>query len=290
MSATSSASSQPTYLRRLMVDTVSEMPTASIASGTGSDAETASKVLAKNGGAAATKKSGGDDDDDDDDDDSSSSTSSSTSTSGPSHGTDNDVGDDADGDDDPPSSTKTSNNASTDSDKKKATRDPAPTTNATKSNENAMDWYDDDATADGQSYVPAAPGTSPNPRSNETSVNATAILPNGRKHRDENNPHADKKGGDHTSTNDDDDAGYIFHNSTSNEDFVLDDTEPKTAIETFLSNVTKKSHKMSMAEKEGLVAAFILVAVAIGYGIYKIAKYFERLTKQRQRAGYQQIQ
>ena len=282
--------------------------TASIVSGTGSDSATAAKATA--GGQenaareAAAKK----------DSTSTSTATSSTSTSTATSGTtdDDSVATDDDGDDSSSTSgggggkkaaaSHSSNSTS------KATASPPPnlSANVTKTEESVADWYDDDGSptlaAGDKAEAPSgsAGGASAGASAGSTSGSAAGTnttLPNGRAHRDENNPHAaemkrNNPKGDHTSTNDDDDAGYVHYNSTSNEDYVVgdDDDAPKTAADAIVSDLSKKSKKMNMGTREGYVAVFVALIAAAGFGVYVANKHCQRMIKQRRRSGYQSIE
>mmetsp|Transcript_34054 Transcript_34054/g.68622 ORF Transcript_34054/g.68622 Transcript_34054/m.68622 type:complete len:288 (-) Transcript_34054:132-995(-) len=261
-----------TYLRRMMDDTVSKLLTESIASGTGSDAGTAAKALVSTTGKST------------------STTTKSTSTS-PASAPSSSEGSSADDTDDvdttsTSTSTSTSNAAASDGGSKAKAAGSGPVSSPSPPATKTVDWYDDDATADAGDSTSNAHVA----RTNTTrSGNNATVLPNGRMHRDKNNPHADKKGQDHTSTNDDDDVGYIFRNTTSNEDFVLDDDTPKTGVEEVISIMTKRSSKMRTTTKEGYVAAFAIVAIGIGVCVYALNRHCGRMIKKRQ-AGYQPIE
>ena len=292
-----------TYLRRLMDDGLASgltklehLMTASVVSGTGSDSATAAKATA--GGQenaakdAAAKK----------DSTSSSTATSSTSTSTVASGTTD--GDSVATDDDDDDSSSTSGGGGG----QKAAASPPPnlSANVTKTEESAADWYDDDGSptlsAGGKAEAPSgsAGGASASASAGSTSGSAAGTnttLPNGRAHRDANNPHAaemkrNNPKGDHTSTNDDDDVGYVHYNSTSNEDYVVgdDDDAPKTAADAIVSDLSKKSKKMNMGTREGYVAVFVVLMAAAGFGIYVANKHCQRMIKQRRRSGYQSIE
>lgn len=253
---------------------MSKLLTASIASDTGSDAGTAAKVLVSSN-SATTRKSA-----------STGTKSTSTSpASAPSSSEGSSAGDNDDVDA-TSTPTSTSNAATSDGGSKAKAAGSGPVSSPSPPATKTVDWYDDDATADASgstSNIPVA-------RTNTTrSSNNATILPNGRRHRDANNPHSDKKGQDHTSTNDDDDVGYIFRNTTSNEDFVLDDDTPKTAVEEVISTMTKRSSKMRTTTKEGYVAAFTVIVIGIGVGVFVLNRHCGRMIKKRQ-AGYQPIE
>ena len=278
--------------------------TASIVSGTGSDSATAAKATA--GGQenaareAAAKK----------DSTSTSTATSSTSTSTATSGTTDDDSAATDDDDDDSSGggKKAAGSHSSNNSTSKATASPPPnlSANVTKTEESVADWYDDDGSptlaAGDKAEAPSesAGGASAGASAGSTSGSAAGTnttLPNGRAHRDENNPHAaemkrNNPKGDHTSTNDDDDVGYVHYNSTSNEDYVVgdDDDAPKTAADAIVSDLSKKSKKMNMGTREGYVAVFVALMAAAGFGVYVANKHCQRMIKQRRRSGYQSIE
>ena len=298
-----------TYLRRLMDDGLASgltklehLMAASIVSGTGSDSATAAKATAGGQENAAREAAGKKD---------ATSTSSSTSTSTTTSGTTDDDSVATDDDNDDSSSTsgggggkKASNSTS----KAKASPPPNLSANVTKTEESAADWYDDDGSqtlaagdkAEAPSGSTGGASASASASAGSTSGSAAGTnttLPNGRAHRDENNPHAaemkrNNPKGDHTSTNDDDDVGYVHHNSTSNEDYVVgdDDDAPKTAADAIVSDLSKKSKQMNMGMREGYVAVFVALMAAAGFGIYVANKHCQRMMKQRRRSGYQSIE
>ena len=300
-----------TYLRRLVDDslasglsTLEQLMTASIVSGTGSDAATAAKATAggqenaaRTAAAAAAKK------DDDDDSTATTSTTASTATDDDSAAADDDSV--ATDDDDSTGGKKTST-----SKKAKASPPPNLSVNVTQTDESPADWYDDDgsatmavgdkaeAPASAGSTSGSAAGTANTGATSTSSTSSNTTLPNGRASLDTNNPHrAEMKrnnpDGIHNSTNDDDDVGYIHHNSTSNEDYVVgyDDDAPKTRTDAIVSVISKKSMKMSMSTREGYVAAFVVLVAAAGFGIYLATKRCRRMMKQqRRRSGYQTIE
>jgi len=295
------------------LNTLDHLMTASIASGTGSDSATAAKAtaggqeMAARAAAAKTK------------DDGSSSSTSSTTTMSTSTSTSAATDDDSvanDDDDDSSGGKKATSSHSTS--KAKASPPPNLSANVTQTDESPADWYDDDGSATmgagDQAEAPASAGStsgsavgtadtgsgsaSGSGSSSGTAKTSNTTLPNGRAHLDENNPHrAEMKRnnpkGDHTSTNDDDDVGYIHYNGTSNEDYVVgdDDDAPKTVADAIVSNLSKKSKTMSMSTREGYVAAFVALVVAAGFGIYVATKHCRRTMKeQRRRSGYQTIE
>ena len=176
----------------------------------------------------------------------------------------------------------------------------------TQTDESPADWYDDDGSATmavgDKAEAPASAGSTSGSaagtaNTGATSTSSNTTLPNGRAHLDTNNPHrAEMKrnnpDGIHNSTNDDDDVGYIHHNATSNEDYVVgdDDDAPKTVADAIVSNLSKKSKKMSMSTREGYVAGFVVLIAAAGFGIYLATKRCRRMMKQRRRSGYQTIE
>ena len=292
-----------TYLRRLVDDslasglsTLEQLMTASIVSGTGSDAATAAKATAggqenaaRTAAAAAAKK--------DDDSTATTSTTASTATDDDSVATD---------DDDSIGDKKTSTKKK--EAKAKASPPPNLSVNVTQTDESPADWYDDDGSATmavgNKADAPASAGSTSGSAAGTTNTGATTstssntTLPNGRAHLDTNNPHrAEMKrnnpDGIHNSTNDDDDAGYIHHNATSNEDYVVgdDDDSPKTITDAIFSDISKKSKKMSMSTREGYVVVFVVLVAAAGFGSYLATKRCRRMMKQQgRRSGYQAIE
>ena len=308
-----------TYLRRLMDDGLASgltklehLMTASIVSGTGSDSATAAKATAGGQENAAREAAAKKDSTSTSTATSSTSTStetSSTSTSTATSGTTDDDSVATDDDDDDSSSTsggggKKAAASHSSNSTSKATASPPPnlSANVTKTEESVADWYDDDGspTLAAGDKAEAPSGSAGGASAGSTSGSAAGTnttLPNGRAHRDENNPHAaemkrNNPKGDHTSTNDDDDAGYVHYNSTSNEDYVVgdDDDAPKTAADAIVSDLSEKSKKMNMGTREGYVAVFVALMAATGFGVYVANKHCQRMIKQRRRSGYQSIE
>ena len=289
---------------------------ASIVSGTGSDAATAAKATA--GGQenaareAAAKKDSTSTSSSTSTSTATTSTATSTSTSTAASGTADDDSVTTDDEDSDSSSTSgggkkaTASHSSNSTSKATASPPPNLSANVTKTEESAADWYDDDGSptlsAGDKAEAPSGSAGSASASASAGSTSGSAAgtnttLPNGRAHRDVNNPHAAEMKrknpkGDHTSTNDDDDAGYVHHNSTSNEDYVVgdDDDAPKTAADAIVSDLSKKSKKMNMGTREGYVAVFVALMAAAGFGIYVANKHCQRMIKQRRRSGYQSIE